>query len=268
MGRMEDGFVDLTVTSPPYDDISEKLSIVNGEIVKSYETKSILRDYKGYSWDIQAMAKELFRVTKDGGVVVWVMNDPMVDGSESLASCYTRIIFQEVGWSTHDTMIYEKHNFNNPSNNRYHQMFEYMFVFSKGNPKIFNPIKDKPNKYAGQTAWGKNTSRQKDGSLKEKDKKVYSDFGMRGNIWRYTVGTSSNDDEIAFEHPAIFPSLLAKEMILSWSNPEDVVYDCFAGSGTTLKMALQTNRKWIGSEISSEYCELIKRRLATARRLF
>lgn len=253
MGKMEDGFLDLTVTSPPYD----TLRTYGNEIDKTWNE---------LVW--KPIIKELYRVTKEGGVVVWVVGDATVNGSETGTSFKQALYFIECNFKLHDTMIFEKHNFNNPSSNRYHQMFEYMFVFSKGNPNTFNPIKDKENKYAGQTAWGKNTSRQKDGSLKEKDKKVYADFGMRGNIWKYQVGKHPDEDEIAFEHPAIFPSKLAKDMILSWSNPEDIVYDCFAGSGTTLKMALQTNRKWIGSEISSEYCDLIRRRLSTARRLF
>lgn len=269
MGRMPDDYLDLTVTSPPYDDIIQKLEIVDGQIVKSYEIKSILRDYKGYSWDIQSIARELYRVTKDGGVCVWVMNDPMVEGSESLASCYTRIIFQEAGWLTHDTMIYEKHNFSNPSTTRYHQMFEYMFVFSKGKPKTFNPIKDKKNIEAGKPGnWSKNTYRLQDGSLKERRQNINSEFGMRGNIWKYNTAYGFAGDTEAYQHPAVYPEKLAEEQIKSWSNLNDLVYDPFGGSFTTAKASIGLGRNWIASEISSEYCEIGKERLSKARKLF
>jgi len=265
MGRMPDGYLDLTVTSPPYDDISQKLEIVDGEIIKSYEIKSILRDYKGYSWDIQSIANELYRVTKDGGVCVWVMNDPMVEGSESLASCYTRIIFQEAGWFTHDVMIWNKPNFSNPSSNRYHQLFEYMFVFSKGKPKTFNPIKDKLNKY--KTCFGKNTSRKKNGELIEVKKTLSGDFGMRSNVWNMNTVGQENMCKTPL-HPASFPEKLAEDHIKSWSKPNDLVYDPFGGSFTTAKASIGLGRNWIASEISSEYCDIGRERLSKARKLF
>jgi DNA modification methylase len=62
MKKLESEVVDLTVTSPPYD---------------------ALRDYKGFSWDYKKVAEQLFRVTKPGGVVVWVVGDATVDGSET-----------------------------------------------------------------------------------------------------------------------------------------------------------------------------------------
>ena len=60
MKMLDSGSIDLTVTSPPYDN---------------------LRMYKGYSFDFDAVAAELFRVTKDGGVVVWVVNDATIKGN-------------------------------------------------------------------------------------------------------------------------------------------------------------------------------------------
>jgi len=234
MARLEDGSIDLTVTSPPYDN---------------------LRLYNGYSFDFEAVARELYRITKDGGVVVWVVGDATIDGSETGTSFRQALFFKEIGFNLHDTMIYQKHNFSNPSTNRYHQIFEFMFVLSKGKPKTFNALKDRPNVEAGKIgSWGKNTSRQVDGTMVERKRKVNTEFGMRYNIWRIKT-------EMKPLHPAPFPEELARDHILSWSNPGDVVYDPFMGSGTTAKVAIETGRKYLGSEISSEYWEIAQKRI-------
>lgn len=239
MKRMPDNFVDLTVTSPPYDN---------------------LRDYKGYSFPFEDIAKELFRVTKQGGVVVWVVNDSTIDGSESLSSFKQAIYFVEVcGFNLHDTMIYAT---NKPPQNsgRYEPEFEYMFVFSKGKPKTFNPIKRK-RKWEDKRR-EKAYHREKTGEMIKKEK-VNVDECTIGNIWYYeTGGGHTTKDKVAFEHPAIFPDLLAYDHILSWSNEGDLVYDCFGGSGTTAKMAHKLKRNWILSEISSEYVQISEKRIA------
>lgn len=239
MGRMPDNFIDLTVTSPPYDN---------------------LRDYKGYSFPFEDIAKELYRVTKEGGVVVWVVADACVDGSETGTSFKQALYFKEIGFNLHDTMIYAKNNYPPRTHKRYEQQFEYMFVFSKGKIKTFNPLL-KPNKQTGKIQGS--TFRQN----KDKIGKIHKDIGtskesIKPNIWFYNVGmANSTKDKIAFNHPAIFPEQLANDHILTWSNEGELVYDCFAGSGTTLKMAKFNNRNYIGSEISKEYCEIIEKRL-------
>jgi DNA modification methylase len=239
MKRMPDNFIDLTVTSPPYDG---------------------LRTYNGYSFPFEDIAKELYRVTKQGGVVVWVVNDSTKNGSESLTSFKQAIYFTECGFNLHDTMIYKAEK---PplTHNRYEQKFEYMFVFSKGKPKTFNPILE-PSKYAGQDKKNR-TMRQDSDELGNRSGKGYvADLKIKGNIWEYAIGGGkSTKDQIAFKHPAIFPEQLANDHIISWSNEGDIVYDPFAGSGTTGKMAILNKRKCIMSEISSEYCEIIKKRL-------
>jgi site-specific DNA-methyltransferase (adenine-specific) len=137
-----------------------------------------------------------------------------------------------------------------------------MFVFSKGKPKIFNSIKDRKNIYGGQVgSWGKNTSRQKDGTMVERKKKVIEEFGQRYNVWTYKTSKNGQEDEIAYKHPAIFPIQLVKDHIISWTNEGDIIYDPFMGSGTTAKAAVQTKRLYLGSEISEEYYEIIKKRL-------
>jgi len=236
MARMEDNFIDLTVTSPPYDG---------------------LRTYNGYSFDFESVAKELYRVTKQGGVVVWIVGDATIDGSESGTSFKQALYFKEIGFKLHDTMIWRKPDAKPLTHNRYEQSFEYMFVFSKGKPKKFNGIKDKPNKWAGTNEHG--TWRDTDGTMQRKsghNSKVISDFGLRHNTWDILTVKSNK-----FKHPAPFPEQLANDHILSWSNEEDLVYDPFMGSGTTAKMALLNNRYYLGSEISKEYCKIIEQRL-------
>lgn len=192
----------------------------------------------------------MYRVTKPGGVVVWVVGDATVGGSETGSSFRQALTFTNVGFKLHDTMVYEKNSSTFPArkgSKRYTQIFEYMFVFSKGVPKTANLICDKPNKWAGH----------KDFSGKLKN--PVPDYSPRTNIWKYT--TSFNDKT---GHPAPFPEALARDHIISWSNPGDVVLDPFIGSGTTAKMAILTGRNYIGFEISEEYCDIATRRVADA----
>ena len=238
-------YIDLTITSPPYDDI---------------------RNYNGYTFgeiDFNKIVSELYRVTKQGGVVVWVVGDSVIKGSETGTSFRQALGFIDGGFKLHDTMIYEKNASSFPARkngNRYTQIFEYMFVFCKGKIKTANLICDKSNKWAGTKNWGKNTHRNKEGELIEKKNiKSVPDFSPRNNIWRYIVGKNYNSsDKESHKHPAIFPEKLAEDHILSWSNEGDIVLDCFMGSGTTCKMAKKNKRKYIGIDISKEYCKLAK----------
>lgn len=251
MAKMPDCFIDLTVTSPPYDNI---------------------RDYKGFGFDVDEMAKLLFRVTKDGGIVVWIVADQTINGSESCTSFRQALTFVDAGFNLHDTMIYHKAGFPFPEKTRYNPVFEYMFIFSKGKPKTVNLIEDKINKYSGEKVARQSGQRQKNGELKEnsafrndKSREVKL-YGVRDNIWYYAIGKgNSTSDEVSFEHPAIFPEKLAYDHIKTWTNEGDLVYDCFMGSGTTAKAAISASRNWIGSEISKEYCEIIEKRLQPLR---
>jgi len=252
MNKMSDNFIDLTVTSPPYDD----LRTYNNKV------KGLQTDYNGYSFDFENIAKELYRVTKKGGVVVWVVGDATHNGSETGTSFRQALYFKEIGFNIHDTMIYMKNNFSNPSSNRYHQIFEYMFVLTKGKPNIFNSIKDRKNVYGGQVgSWGKNTVRQKDGTMKENKKKIIQEYGQRYNVWQFKTSKNGQEDEVAYQHPAIFPIDLVKDHIKTWTNEGDIVYDPFMGSGTTAKGALLLNRNYIGSEIEQSYMDIINKRV-------
>ncbi|ANS02993.1 DNA modification methylase [uncultured Mediterranean phage uvDeep-CGR1-KM17-C101] len=239
MAKMQDGFIDLTVTSPPYDN---------------------LRTYNGYSFDFESIAKELYRVTKDGGVVVWIVGDATSKFNESGTSFKQALYFKELGFNLLDTMIYYKQNYAPayPTLRRYANQFEYMFVFSKGRPSKFNPIqKPKVRNKIEKVAF-----RQKDGTLIRKTKQKGKETKDASNVWEYAVGGNLTG------HPAVFPEQLAKDHIISWSNENDIVYDCFMGSGTTAKMAILNNRDYIGSEMSKEYCKIIEKRLNNTKDLF
>tara|TARA_R100001460_G_scaffold902_1_gene3851 strand:+ start:169 stop:999 length:831 start_codon:yes stop_codon:yes gene_type:complete len=253
MARMQDGLIDLTVTSPPYDDV---------------------RTYKGFTLPLNEIAKELYRVTKDGGVVVWVVNDKTKNYCESLTSFKTAILFvEETGFNLHDTMIY-KRTCAFPDVVRYYQDFEYMFVFTKGKPKTVNllrQLKTEGTLKRQKNKTGIGGERQVDGSLKRidntnaferKERARKDNTRVKSNVWELPRGNqNSTKDKIAFEHPAIFPEQLANDHIISWSKENDLVYDCFMGSGTTAKMAILNKRNYIGSEISKEYCDIAKQRI-------
>jgi site-specific DNA-methyltransferase (adenine-specific) len=248
---MERESIDLTVTSPPYDN---------------------LRAYNGYTWDFETIAKELYRVTKPGGVCVWVVGDQTIDGSETLTSAKQKIFFREgCGWNIHDTMIYAKNGPPYPDQVRYQQVFEYMIVLSKGLPKTINLIADRKNRWAGAKNFGTRSNRATDGSLTSSSlaNRVVNEVGVRWNIWEISSGYGySTTDKEAHEHPAIFPEQLAIDHMRTWSNIGDTVLDCFMGSGTTAKAAKLLKRKSVGIEISDKYCDLIRRRLNPPMPLF
>jgi DNA modification methylase len=231
--------VDLVLTSPPYGN---------------------LREYGGHPFDWKTTINSIVPIIKVGGVCVWVVGDETIDGSESGESFRQTLYFLSKGLKLHDTMIYEKAGFSSPSNNRYHQIFEYMFVLCNDYVSTFNGIKDKKNTW---DSWGKNTKRQIDGQLKDLGKrKGMTDYGLRYNVWRYVIGAgNSSPDAIAFDHPAIFPEKLATDHIVSWSNQNDTVLDPMCGSGTTLKIAKALGRKAIGIEIEKKYCDIAIERL-------
>jgi len=247
MAKMPDNFIDLTVTSPPYDD---------------------LRTYNGYCFDFENVAKELFRVTKQGGILVWIVNDKTDKGSETLSSFMQCLKFKEIGWNVHDTMIYAKNNIPvyDPRNKRYKNGFEFMFILSKGKPNTYNPIKDVLSKKKSSNGI---TKRNPDGSMRAAKDVEFGEYQDRSNVWFFQNGyMQTTKDKIAFEHPAIFPEQLAQDHIISWSNENDLIYDPFMGSGTTAKMALLNNRNYIGSEISEEYCKIIETRISECVGLF
>lgn len=240
MRGMAANCIDLTVTSPPYDN---------------------LRKYKGYSFDFEPIARQLYRITKPGGVVVWVVGEGTVNGSRTGASMRQALFFMDLGFNLHQELFYE-HAGPPPDPTRYEQTIEKMFVFSKGKPKTINLLRDKKNRWAGEQQFGTKTTREKDGSLTVKPKIVIGEYGKRTVVWKYATGYGwSAEEDYAYDHPAIFPEALAGDHILSWSNPGDTVLDCFLGSGTTGKMAVKYGRDFIGIEIAPDYLEIARKRI-------
>lgn len=235
--HIPDNSIDLTVTSPPYDN---------------------LRDYKGYTFDFELIATDLWRVTKPGGVVVWVVGDATINGSETGTSFRQVLGFMELGFNLHDTMIYEVPGTGaKGSNYAYWQSSEFMFILSKGRLKTFNPIEDRKNITAGTKGTGRCT--KKDGIQRNITSAITKRYGKRTNIWTY------GSNGYKKQHPAPFPEALARDHIISWSNPNNIVLDPMCGSGTTLKMAIEQGRQYIGIDISQEYCDLSQRRVDRAR---
>ena len=240
MNKFDDEVIDLTVTSPPYDD---------------------LRNYKGFVFPFESIAKELFRITKKGGVVVWVVNDATIEGSETGSSFKQALYFKEVGFNLHDTMIFRKKNpIPQIYRKRYNNEFEYMFVFSKGVVKTHKPLMV-DCLHAGLELNGttyKNFSKNE--QTREKMAKPVKDKKIKGNIWEYVVGKKQEDQE-AKGHPAPFPCELVRDHITSWTHAGDLVFDPMSGSGTTARVACEMNRNYIGVDISQEYCEIARKRV-------
>ena len=241
--------IDLTITSPPYDN---------------------LRSYNGNisQWNFekfQEIAKQLYRVTKDGGVVVWVVNDATVNGSETGASFKQALYFKEIGFNSHDTMIWRKPNpIPQVKRGRYTNCFEYMFVFTKGKIKTCNYLTT-PCKNAGLNMSKSSYKNYSANGTKRKLKRLsVNSEKILTNIWDFNVGAGSGDDRFSKQHTAVFPEQLAKDHILSWSNPGDVVLDPFLGSGTTAKMAVLNNRHYIGFELDPQYYDIACKRLDEA----
>jgi site-specific DNA-methyltransferase (adenine-specific) len=233
MKLIEDNSIDLVVTSPPYDG---------------------LREYNGYSFDFENTAKELYRIVKDGGVVVWVVGDATINGSETGTSFRQALYFMSCGFNLHDTMIWQKTNpMPKVKTERYFDVFEYMFIFSKGVPKTFNPIM--VDCKMGGKIYDSTCKNMGGESGRTKKTFVLNKQRYKNNIWEIAIAQNKT------KHPAVFPEQLAQDHIISWSNENDTVLDCFMGSGTTGKMALLNGRKYIGFEISKEYCDIANERL-------
>jgi len=250
--------VDCTITSPPYDD---------------------LREYEGYTFNFTLIATQLYRVTKPGGVLVWVVNDSIVNGNRSGTSFRQALEFKDIGFTFFDCIIMQKSGTSYPSMKRYTASYEFMFIMSKGVPKTVNLIKDQVKKWAG--SWGTTRQRQKDGTLRDstaancgaaKSGKASEDnpihgFKARTNIWPVTTGKgfAHPDGDLAYNHPATFPTTLAMDHIKSWSNAGDLVLDPMCGSGTTCVAAKLLGRNYIGIDVSAEYCALAEMRVGGVR---
>ena len=251
MLKMPDNFCDMVLTSPPYDD---------------------LRGYRGYSFEFEKIATELYRVVKKGAVIVWVVSDKTANSSESGTSFKQALFFKEIGFKLYDTMIFQK-SYIPKTHRRYEQSFEYMFVLLKGErPNTFNPIM-RDNSFAGKKATrGKSelTAHSEKNSASfgvlKSAGRINKERSIAPNIFYYPVGYNlTSKDKVTFEHPAPFPEKLAEDQIFSWSNAGDIIYDPFGGSGTTGKISLCMGRNFVLSEISEAYALIAEKRIESAK---
>ena len=250
--QIETSSVDFILSSPPYDTLRSYKGAITDKIYDDH-----------YSFPFVEMATELYRITKDGGIVVWVVNDQVINGGESGNSFRQALKFQEIGFKIYDTMIYQKNGAPFPEMGRYSQSFEYMFVLLKGKkPNTVNIIKDKENRWAGFSNFGTPSSRTKDGELKKGKSFVVAPYGSRTNIWYIKNGKGFGGDADSHLHPATYPMSLAEDHILSWSKEGDIVLDPMVGSGTSAIMAKKNNRNYIGIDINQEYVDLSERRIS------
>lgn len=231
--NLPDSCIDLTITSPPYDD---------------------LRTYEGFEFDYKSILQEIYRVTKPGGVAIWIVSDATKDGSETGTSFMQALFAKETGFNLHDTMIYKKANPIPLTHNRYEQAFEYMFVFTKGRLATFNPIKEETILFGKRTKRSSEKRKEDKHSIRFRNEETETRrHKHKTNVWEYVVGKATDNGK----HPAPFPEELAQDHIISWSNEGDIVLDPMCGSGTTCKMAYLARRKFIGIDISEEYIETI-----------
>ena len=241
MGSIPDGSIDLTVTSPPYDNL------------RKYNGKNKIWTFDKF----KSIAEELYRVTADGGVVVWVVNDAVVNGSETGTSFKQALYFMDCGFRLYDTMIWSKPSPAAPTEGRYYDTFEHMFVFSKGKPKTLNLLCDRRNKSAGSVSNKETRSCREDRKTKA-EKRVVKEYSRRFNVWEISRGHNKT------EHPAVFPVKLAHDHIVSWSNKGDTVLDPFMGSGTTGVACAELGRKFVGIELDESYYKVAKDRIEFA----
>lgn len=241
MKDIADNSIDLTVTSPPYDNLRTYGGVIDGWSFEKF----------------QGIAKELYRITKEGGVVIWVVGDATIKGSETGTSFRQALYFMESGFCLYDTMIWEKPSPQAPTEGRYYDVFEYMFVLSKGKPKSLNLLTDRKNKTAGSISKKETRSCREDRKYTQ-GKRVVKEYSRRFNVWQINRGKNTTS------HPAVFPEALANDHILSWSNEGDVIFDPFTGSGTTGKMAILNNRDFIGIELNDEYFKIAEKRINDA----
>jgi DNA modification methylase len=246
MARMDDGLVDLVITSPPYDN---------------------LRDYKGYKFDFNSISRELYRIIAAGGVCVWIVNDQTINGSETGTSFRQSLEFIDVGFRLHDTMIWNKNATRYPDTTRYYSSFEYMFVLSKGRPKTINLLRDRANIHAGGKIARSAQIRSRDGKLlpnsafRNHPNKRLEKFGVRFNVWTMPAYIDRSRKYLS-KCPAIFPLELIIDHMLTWSKDGDIIYDPMIGSGTVAEAAILLDRYYIGTEIAREYCEIAERRIS------
>ena len=236
-----DNSIDMVVTSPPYDG---------------------LRDYNGFSLDLHKIGKEIYRVLKDGGIAVMVIQDATKDFAKSLTSFRTIVDWcDNVGFRLFETVIYHKNGTEGAWwKQRFRVDHEYMPIFMKGKkPQYFNkePLKI-PSKHGGKVMSGSG-NRRTDGTLSETVRRPINTMKCRGTVWDYLMAGDKNP--LKRKHPAVFPDKIPYDCIQCFCPEGGLVLDPFIGCGSTAVMAKVLGRNYIGIDISREYCDLAEERI-------
>jgi site-specific DNA-methyltransferase (adenine-specific) len=247
MATLPDNCIPLTVTSPPYDK---------------------LRRYGGQRWSFETfekVARQLFRLTMPGGVVLWVVQDGTVDGSLTGTSARQWLYFQQIGFDLNSVLILATRGWRSQTS-RYANQFHFGFVLSKGRPRAFHPIRDRINSTAGQRLRCSRRSASGEAVTTYNGDRRLGLHGYRANVWFYDVGGGkSTKDRYASRHEALMPEQMARDLIISWSRPGDLIFDPFCGAATTCKMALLSHRHYLGIEAHALYYRLALRRMRDAQ---
>jgi site-specific DNA-methyltransferase (adenine-specific) len=241
MRKIPDGAIDLVVTSPPYDN---------------------LRDYNGYSVDLNETGKNIYRILKDGGVAVMVIQDQTKNFGKSLTSFRTIVDWcDNVGFKLFECVIYRKNGTEGAWwKNRFRVDHEYMPIFLKGEkPQYFNKDSLKvKSKHGGKIMTGF-ANRKTNGETGKSITKAINEMKCRGTVWDYLM--AGDKDPVKRKHPAPFPDKIPFDFINCFCPPNGIVLDPFVGSGSTVVGAKKLNRSFIGFDISEEYCNLTRKRL-------
>jgi len=240
---LPDECIDLVVTSPPYDE---------------------LRDYNGYILDLHGLGEQLLRVLKDGGICVMVIQDSTKDFAKSLTSFRTIVDWcDNIGFRLFECNIYNRQGTEGAWwKQRFRVDHEYMPIFLKGKrPQYFDKENLKiPSKHANKVMTGANI-RTKNGKTGSRKVKI-NPTKCPGTVMTFG-NTCGGESKLKSKHPAVFPNMLAYDMIECFCPPDGIVLDPFNGSGTTTLAAKSLGRNYIGIDVSDEYNKIAELRLET-----
>ena len=240
---LPDECIDFVITSPPYD---------------------ALRDYNGYKLDLHGLGVELLRVLKDGGICVMVIQDSTRDFAKSLTSFRTIVDWcDNIGFRLFECNIYNRQGTEGAWwKKRFRVDHEYMPIFLKGKrPQYFDKENIKiPSKHGGKIMTGANI-RTKNGQTGSRKVKI-NPTKCPGTVMTFG-NTCGGESKLKSKHPAVFPNMLAYDMIECFCPEDGTVLDPFNGSGTTTLAAKCLGRNYIGIDVSEEYNKIARERLET-----
>ena len=255
LNQFPDCSVDMVITSPPYWMLRDYG--VDGQI-------GLEQSFHDYLDNLLAIFNEVKRILKDTGTC-WVnLGDTFFSKTKCLIPERFAIEMVENGWLLRNTIIWHKPNaMPESTKDRFTNDYEYLYFFTKNQKYHFEQqleeYKNPLNRWGGEKVIPKSQSEWDIAT----SQKTYRERNMRPNpkgrnkrcVW------SINTKPFKGAHFAVFPEDLIEIPVKAGCPKNGVVLDLFTGSGTSLVVAEKQNRKWIGIEINSDYCEIAKKRL-------